>query len=284
MKILQNYIEYWLLLSIRVLVSVVSLRFALVFGDLLGLFTFYIIRIRRKVAIDNLHRAFPEKSLAECKKIIKRTYCNFSKMAVEYLRFHKLNSAEIQRRVHFDNAELFKDAVALNKGVICVGGHFGNWEIMAAAIRNLGYPMVVIAADQRNTFVTNLFNRNRNHVKIEVVGRGIAIRGIMKALHQRKFVAILADQDAHKEGVFVEFLGRPASTAQGPAALALKTGAPLIMGTCIREKAGNHRVILEHIETDGFSDFSQDNIFAVTQKYSRILEHYITQYPDHWFL
>jgi KDO2-lipid IV(A) lauroyltransferase len=283
MKKIQNYLEYWLVLAIRSSVIHFPLRWALVAANMLGRFTFHIIRLRRKVAIENLSHAFPDKSLRECKNIAKRTYCNFAKMAVEYIRFPKMSTDELLQRVRFDNAELLRHAADEGKGVVCVGGHFGNWEIMAAAIRALGYPMLVIVAEQRNKLVDELINKNRAIMNIEMVGRGIAIRGILKALREKKIVALLADQDAHEEGVFVEFMGRPSSTPQGPAAFCLKTGAPMIFGSCVRLNNGNHCVIFSRVTTNEFHTVTPENIKLLTQKYTTILESYVRQYPDHWF-
>lgn len=283
MKGIQNYLEYWLVLTIRFVVCSFSLRLALVAGNMLGLFAFHVIRLRRKVTIDNLRQAFPEKSLSECKAIAQRTYCNFAKMAVEYIRFPKMSREELQRRVWFDHPELFRQVANERKGVVCVGGHFGNWEILAAAIRALGYPMVVVVAEQRNKLVDKLINRNRAHMGIEMVGRGIAVRGILKALREKKFVALLADQDAHEEGVFVKFMGRPSSTPQGPAALTLKTGAPMIFGTAVRMDNGNHKLLLERVDSNDLQGVTPENIHVLTQKYTAILEKYVRLYPDHWF-
>jgi KDO2-lipid IV(A) lauroyltransferase len=283
MKRVQNYLEYWFVLTIRMLVSNLPLRWALIAANMLGLFAFHVIRLRRQVTIQNLCQAFPEKSRRECKNIAERTYCNFAKMAVEYIRFPKLNQEELQRRVRFDNVELLQQASEEKKGVVCVAGHFGNWEMMAAAVRALGYPMVVVVAEQRNKLVDELINSNRARMGIEVVSRGFAIRGILKAFREKKFVALLADQDAHEEGTFVEFMSRPASTPQGPAALALKIGAPMVFGTILRQNNGYHRVLLERVDTDDLRGLTPENIRLLTQKYTRILEKYVKQYPDHWF-
>ena len=283
MKQIQNYIEYGIVITIQAIVSVLPLRCALFAAHLLGVFAFHVIRIRRKVTLDNLQQAFPEKTPKECKQIAQRTYCNFARMAIEVIRFPSLSQEKLQQRVHFKNAELFTCAAKEGKGVICIGGHFGNWEMMGAAIRALGYPMVVVVAEQRNKLVDNLINRHRSRMGIEMVGRGIAVRGILKALRKEKFVALLADQDAHEEGVFVRFMGRPSSTPQGPAALALKTGAPMIFGTAIRQKNGNHQIVLERVDNHDIAGVSPDNIRLLTQRYTNILEKYVRQYPDHWF-
>jgi len=282
MKNVQNYFEYGIILAIRALVRSLPLSWALKVADCLGLFAFSVIRIRRKVTLDNLHRAFPEKTQQDCENIAKRTYCNFAKTAVEHIRF-PINIKELRNRTRFDHPELFHQAAQEGKGILCVSGHFGNWEMMAAAIRALGYPMVVVVAEQRNKFVDELINRGRRQMGIEMVGRGIAIRGILKALREKKMVALLGDQDAHEEGVFVDFMGRPSSTPQGPAVLCLKTGAPMICGIAVRKEHGKHQIFLQRVSHDDLTGVTAENIHILTQRYTQILEKYVRQYPDHWF-
>ena len=48
---------------------------------------------------------------------------------------------------------------------------------------------------------------------------GAGMRGVFAALRANRCVALLADQDARRHGVFVPFFGRLASTPIGPALL-----------------------------------------------------------------
>ncbi len=283
MKMLQNYLEYYLVLLIRFFIQLLPLGAALWFGRGLGIFAFSVVRIRRRVAMENLVRAFPEKPLPEIKNLARRTYVNFGQNIIEFLRLPKASPEALARQVTLVNSHLFAEASACGVGTVCMSGHFGNWEIMAAAIRALGYPMSAIAREQRNALIDKLINQHRASVGIETIPLGMAIRGVIRALKQNKLVAMLGDQDAHDEGVFVDFLGRPSSTASGPAIFALKTGAPLIFGISVREKHGRHTVYLQRIDTAGLKGTSEENIRILTQRHTRILEESIRKWPDHWF-
>jgi KDO2-lipid IV(A) lauroyltransferase len=94
---------------------------------------------------------------------------------------------------------------------------------------------------------------------------------------------MLADQDAGTDGVFVDFLGRKASNHQGPAVFALRTGAPIIFGSAIRQPDGRHRVVAELLRFDELTEVTPENIRIVTQAYANLLEKMVRQYPDHWF-
>lgn len=261
----------------------------LILGAGLGKLTFSLLRIRRRVALENLTHAFPEKSAAEIKTIARRSYENFGKMMLEYLRLPSLSAAALQQRISFAmprEQNPYEQALALGKGAICMTGHFGNWEYMGALVAQMQYPMVYLYQEQNNPYVDGLIRDIRTKMNMPSIPRGAALRGILKALREKKFVAILADQDAGRNGLFVDFLGRPASTAQGPAAFVLKTQAPIVFCVAIREPHGHHRVEAELLTFDfskNAATSEEDKLHQITAAWTKVLEKYIRQYPDHWF-
>ncbi len=280
---LQNYIEYLLVLLVRFFIQLLPLRLALWFGRGLGTFVFYVVRIRRRVAVENLLRVFPEKPLREINRIARQTYVNFGQNIIEFMRLPKASPEVLAKQVTFVNANLIAESFAAGKGTLCLSGHFGNWEMMGAAIRALGHPMAGLVREQRNHLVDKLINDHRASVGIESIPLGMAVRRIIRALKENKLVAIAGDQDAHDEGIFVDFLGQPSSTATGPAIFTLKTGATLIFGVAVRKKHGRHTVHLQKIDTDGLNGPTEENIRILTQRHARALEEFIRKWPDHWF-
>jgi len=283
MKKVQNYIEYFLVILIRAFISLLPLKQALAFGKGIGLFVFDILRIRRDVAIENIRRAFPDKDEKEVEQIARQTFVNFGMSIIEFMRLPQMTREYFKKKVTFVNAELLAEAMARGKGAILLSGHFGNWELMGAAIRSLGYPTEAIAREQRNTLINKIINQHRQAVGIKTIQLGMALRGVLKSLRQNNFIGILADQDAHDEGVFVDFLGRPSSTAPGPAIFALKTGAPIIFGTCVRMENGRHTVYLQNIDHSDLDGLNSENIHILTQRHASALEASIRKWPDHWF-
>jgi len=283
MKKVQNVLEYALVIFISKLARLLPLRFALWCGRALGDFIFYIIPIRKKVSIENLAGAFPEKSQKEIHKIARRTYQNFGQNIIEFMREPKASPEILTKRVKFVNQELLENAIKNGKGAILLSGHFGNWEIMAAAISALGYPMLAIAREQRNTLINHIINDYRAAVNIGTIQLGMALRGVLKALRGNNFIAMLGDQDAHDEGVFVNFLGKPSATARGPALFTIKTGAPLIFAACVRQKDGNHIAYFEKVQSSDLHGLTEENIRILTQRHANLLEARIRKSPDHWF-
>lgn len=290
MRRFKHWLEYQGTRFLLLLAQTLPLSWVLTAGALLGKFTFSVLRIRRRVALENLTQAFPEKSAAEIKTIARRSYENFGMMMLEYLQLPKLSAAELQRRISFampKERNPFEQALALSNGAICMTGHFGNWEYMGALVALLQYPMIYLYQEQNNPYVNALIRDIRTRMHMPSIPRGTALRGILKALREKKFVAILADQDAGSNGIFVEFLGRPAATAQGPAAFVLKTAAPIVFCVAIRQPGGRHRIEAELLTfdflTNGAAPHEAEKIRQITVAWTNVLEKYIRQYPDHWF-
>ncbi|HPG38656.1 MAG TPA: lysophospholipid acyltransferase family protein [bacterium] len=284
MKKFQNELEYYLAQALGRFVLYLPLKWALLTGRMIGRLIYYIIPIRKNVTLENLKRAYPEKSNKEIHTIARDTYINLGMTLIEFMRFPGMTPEFLTKQIKFVNADLMKQGRLVGKGVLCMSGHFGNWEIMGAAIRAKGYPIIGLVKEQRNKSVGNMVVEYRKLVGVETLPLGMAVRGVIKSLKKNKLVAIVADQDAHREGVFVNFLGRPSSTAPGPAIFALKTGAPLLFGVCVRNKNGHHTVYLQEIKYDDLQGgVTEENIKILTQRHASVLEECIKKWPDHWF-
>ena len=252
-------------------------------GDCIGDFIFSVLRVRRKVTFDNLRHAFPEKSMDELQGIARRAYRNFVKMTIEYMKFPDFKKEEIEYLATIENYDNLDWVKENGKGGMCIAGHFGSWELMGAAIQAAGYPMTFLVGEQHNKLIDNMMNRNRQLMGIEIVHMGYAIRGIIKSLRKNRLIALLSDQDAGKDGTFVQYFGRPASTPKGPALFALKTGSPVVFGSMVRKKNNRHRIFIDIVPIDGLKEATEENINKVTQAYTSVLEKYVRKYPDHWF-
>ncbi len=283
LKHLFEYAGLWLLIQ---LAGLLPIKWLLALGVGLGRFTFSVLRIRRNVALANLRQAFPEKSATELLAIARRNYENFGMMLMEYLRLPSMSQTELAELAPFrsaqDSAPWFETLQA-GGAAVCMTGHFGNWEYLGVMVAH-HFPMVHLYQPQNNPYVDALIRRTREKVNMHSIPRH-SLKEIMKALRQKKFVALLADQDAGRSGLFVNFMGRPASTAQGPAAFVLKTGAPILFVVSLRQPHGKHLVESECLRFDDLpSQWSEaEKRHHITQAWTNVLEKYVRRYPDHWF-
>ncbi len=254
-------------------------------GNRLGDLLFDIVRLRRAVALANLRASFPEKGEGEIVEIGRACYRNFARTVVEFARLpgmsreERLGAFDIVGREHLDAV------IAMRRGAILLSGHFGNWEWMGTSFPLIGQPTCFVVAEQHNPLVGAFIDRWREGLGVGILSAERDLRKILESLRNRALVAILGDQDAGRDGIFVDFLGRPASTAVGPVRLARRFGVPILQGFAIRQPRGRFRLdlsppIVVPPEGEGEDDMV---IRSYTELWSRRLEEYVRRYPDHWF-
>jgi KDO2-lipid IV(A) lauroyltransferase len=168
-------------------------------------------------------------------------------------------------------------------GGLLVTGHFGNWELLGAAIAALGYPISYLIKDQSNPWVNRLQNEIRRRAGIGVIRQGASARHLLYALKRHEFVGILGDQDAGDHGIFVNFLGRRASAFRGVAYFAYRTRCPIIPTFIIRQAGGRHRaVVTAPIEVDPGWD-EETAVHVLTQAHTDRLADLVRAHPDQYF-
>ena len=249
-------------------------------GDL----AFDLVRKRRDLVKQHLGRVFGNEYEPDAlHKLARNVYRQLGRLATEHARLLAAETTDIRDRITVIGDDHIGQARRQGKGVILVTGHFGYWELLGASVAALGYPMAVVAKDQHNPAVNALIIKGREKLGMKVISMAAATHAIMRTLRRNECVGLLMDQDAGPGGTFVDFLGLEASTYQGPALFALRSGAPIIPCFIIREGAERHRIVFESpIEAVPTGDETAD-IQRYTQAYTAVLERYVRMYPDHWF-
>ncbi|MDZ7399213.1 MAG: lysophospholipid acyltransferase family protein [candidate division KSB1 bacterium] len=282
---IQYKMEYLLSRMVGLFARHTSLQFAHRIGDLIGDLFFYVIRIRRDVAYQNLSDCFgTDKSPRALQLILRKNYRHFGRVLMEFARLPILKRADIVDQIPVRNIEHFEAARRKQRGLFVMSGHFGNWEYMAAAVANLGMPAFCVFKEQKNLAIDGMIKEVRMGLGLQPFKvKGGAARGILSALKQKGLVIILIDQDAGRKGMMIDFLGKPASTNPGPAIIAIKHRVPVVMAFGVREADGKIRVHFEPFpDSAQFAD-NDDGVKQFIIEYNKILERYIRQYPEQWF-
>jgi KDO2-lipid IV(A) lauroyltransferase len=142
-------------------------------------------------------------------------------------------------------------------------------------------PLDFVVKPLSNPRVDRWLSDLRRRAGVGQIPLGAGVRAVYRSLRQNRWVALVGDQDAHAAGVFVPFFGRPTSTPRGPADLALRTGAPLIMGFATRMPDGRHRLEMEPpLAVPERHD--EAAVEDLTARHTARLEAWIRRRPDHW--
>jgi KDO2-lipid IV(A) lauroyltransferase len=258
------------------------LKLALGFGSGLGKLGYLLRPERNRLAYENLKLAFKKENKKVFTAIIRGVYSNLGRNMIEVLRFPLLNSNNIGQYVDVRGVEHMNDALNKGKGVIMLTAHFGNWELASLTAALMGYPMKVLAREQKFERLNKLLNSYRQLKGCEVIPKGMAIREIVRHLKQNGIIGMLSDQDGGRRGVFVDFFGRHASTPAGAIEFALRTGCLVLPGFIIREEKGKHRINIEPpLNINGYAG-KEEAVREGLQNFASILESYVRRYPDQW--
>jgi Kdo2-lipid IVA lauroyltransferase/acyltransferase len=252
-------------------------------GRALGLFTFEVLRIRRRVALENLSYAFPEWSASRRLEVARECYRQFGITFLELCRFPALPCQEVISRVLFPDLTPFARARDEGRGAVLLTGHLGNWELAGAALPTLGFPTWALVGPQRNRRVDAFITRAREATGMRVLRADAGLRPILRALRANEFVAFLSDQDAGRDGVFLPFLGRPASTPLGPVRFARMAGCPMIVAYAVRQADGRCLVEMPtpvRVRTDLPPDEAE---LEATGQAMAHLENVVRRHPEQWF-
>lgn len=283
MKKIRYFIEYIFLLGLGYVIRMIPRRVVLWLGARVGDLIYYCIPIRKKLTIEQLARSFPEKSRKEIAGIARGAYQNLGINGLEHLSLPGLSKKELIDIVTLENEEAMRRAYARKKGIVFVGGHFGNWEYPSSAVASRGYPVSIIVADLGNPFLDRMVNAHRMKAGVTILTKGMSVRGILKTLRNNEFIGMLMDQDAGAAGIFTDYFGKSCSTPRGPAIFALKTGATVIFMSPVRQQDGSIKVIFEEVDVDYAKGATEENILDITQRCTSRLEFYTRKYPDQWF-
>jgi KDO2-lipid IV(A) lauroyltransferase len=241
---------------------------------LLGCLAPYMFRREALRAQAQLSAALPQLHAA---KTTRRMFVHFAESIWEVARLHRCVPAldAAARRV-------LDEVLAEGKGVILITGHIGNWELLGQAIAAAGYPIATVAKPLYDPRITQWLEKWRTVHGLQIIwrGRNNVGKAMLRVLRRNSLMAFLIDQDTRPPGDFVPFFGKPAFTPTVPAALALRTGAPVIV--CWHHRHGKrHRITIERVRYVPTGDTKHDAL-ALTALLTERLECIIRAAPEQW--
>ncbi len=253
-------------------------------GALSGLAAF-LLRTKRNSARSNASRVIghPEDS-REVKALARSMFRSYGHY---YVDFFGLTGGGLWRQVRdmvrVEGLDHLKHALKRGKGAIFVTAHVGSWDMGAAALAQVEdlpsmsaivEPVTDGASDEAVTMMREVRGLN-------VIPLGKPMR-IWRALKRNEIVFLVGESLLGARGVDVEFFGEKAELPKGAAWLALKSGAAIVPGFCIRQPDGSY---VGHIERPIFPECTDDFDTAVrsyTQRIAHVFEDYIGKYPEQW--
>ncbi len=275
-------LEYWAVMAVRGVVSLLPSAVVRAIGRTLGL-TFYAFdRSHRRVALTNLAQCFPTRRARERRAIARAMFAHFGRLLFEILKFSTLTHRQMLRRVEFDGDDRARHAYAQGRGVLFFTGHFGFWELHALAHGLHLQPIGVLARALDNPLLNRLLEDVRSATGNAIIYRQGAVRRVLRTLAAGQGVALLIDQHMNSpDAIWVDFFQRPAATTSTLAALAIRTGAPVVPVFALPIGGGRYRMIYEHPVEPPQAD-NPEAVREFTQRCTDVLEMYVRRHPELW--
>jgi KDO2-lipid IV(A) lauroyltransferase len=206
-----------------------------------------ILGYQRRLARDNLERAFPDLSESARRRLARESYRRSLQTLVESLKALRIDKAELRRRVIIDNPEAITQWIRAGRPVVAAAAHLGNWEWhqlavtasvdcpTAALYKRLSHPVLDrLMLDLRSRFGTRMFAQD-------------AVRGLLRERGQPRLIGMVADQgpQPHEDKHWATFLGIETAFYKGPEQIARLLDCPLYFARMRRVGRGRYRVRFE---------------------------------------
>ena len=251
-------------------------------GRALGSLTWPLVPAkRRKMATDNVVQCLGV-SEQEAERIAKASWVRFGPMAFEVLRFPRFKG-RLHERVELEGLDEVKKLLDLGRGVVFATSHCGNWELLGGALAEAGVPLVAVGMKQKESGSDRFITENRSLVGMHVTYKN-DVREMFRMLKEGWAIGLLMDQDVSaRDGIVIDWFGRPTNFAQGPATLARHQGLPIIPIYITRLPDGRHRGIIHAPIPVSRTKDKKADILEATRAVGRVLEEHIRRHPEEWF-
>lgn len=282
-RFFKNLLEYALFVVFSAGARTLPRNAALLLGKYLGDASRYLLPKRRRIARENLGKAFPEMPDREIECHVRETFRHIGIGGMDMLRLDLLREDDLQTLFRFSGLDHLKEAYRLGKGVFLLTGHVGFWEVGTFFLPKLGFPVDFIAKRMKNPFIDRRFIRAREAAGGRCIDSRHAARKIVRSLAANRGVAVLLDQHtSRRKAVAVDFFGRPAYTTPVIAQLAMKYGVPVVPVFTYRTPDHRYEVIVEPMLLLPDSP-NKEKITDHTSALTSCIEAAVRRNIDQWF-
>jgi phosphatidylinositol dimannoside acyltransferase len=240
---------------------------------------------QRRNAIANYRQMLGPAEQRFAPVLARRSFAAYARYAIDFMRSGALSDEQMLARVAFDEWEKIEAIAATGRGCIAILMHFGDWDVGGQVLALRGYRLNAVAETQPGRINADFTAiRERRGARLIPMERGAA--SIVRALKRGQFLAILIDRPLDEGGVEVEFFGGSVRLPDGPARLALRTGAAVITVAVARNTPNSDRVqaLLDFSIELPHSGNADADVRELTQRIMSSHERIIRRYPEQWYM
>jgi KDO2-lipid IV(A) lauroyltransferase len=239
-------------------------------------------RIRAR---DHLRIAFgaalPEKQVD---RLVLGSMQQMAMMAMELLFTPRLiNPWTWPRYVWPGDLRAALDVLLDRRGAILLTGHYGNWELTGYLLATWGFDVVAVMRPLDNPYLNRYIMAMREKRGLRLLFKKGAIQSADEVLEGGGILAFIADQNAGRKGLFVDFFGRPASTYKSIGLLAMRHRVPIVVGGARRRSLRfEYDIIAPRVILPEEWEQQADPLRYITQEYTRAFEAIVREAPEQY--
>ncbi|MBL7669505.1 MAG: lysophospholipid acyltransferase family protein [Bdellovibrionaceae bacterium] len=256
-------------------------------GRPLGILWFDVLRVRRRVVLDNLRLAFPEWSESDRIRVGRKSVYKLNEDLVEFFSIPSMNEKWLKTNLVFEGKEHLIQALEQQRGVYALSLHLGHGDVAISALALNGFKIHLITKVFKSQWFNDLWffvRRVHGAQYIEAHGPKTPFE-ILKAIRGNETVIFVNDQFMGRPfGIEVDFFGKKTGTAFGLALFYLKTRSPIVPIYAFEGSDGKfHLKIepplqLEHL----ISDDKEKTYALITQEVTHVIERIVREHPEDW--
>lgn len=234
---------------------------------------------RRDQARANFARVSGHPHSDELEGIVRAGFRSYARYWLDSFRAHTFSVDEVMARTDQVGLEIIDDLLHDGEGVVLATGHLGSWDMGGFFARSRQWRLSVVAEVVEPRALFERFVRLRRQLGMEVIPLergGDTVGRLEQVVRSGGIATLLADRDLTGKGPVVDFFGEPCRLPRGPAALARRTGRPVVPGAFFTTPRGWRAVVHEPLDISGL------DVEAGTQQVARALERLIGEAPHQW--
>lgn len=188
-----------------------------------------------RIVANNLALAFPELDASQRQQLARAHRREMIRLILELGAVWHWSERRLSRHIEVSGEALLAEAVAEGRGVLLLGGHLGNWEVLTL-YTSMRVPLAALYRAPSHAAWQQAITQSRERFGGRLIASGSpAMRGLLRQLRQGAAAGLLFDQQPKQgEGVFVPLFGQPALTMTLPWRLVQRTGCRVILADCTR--------------------------------------------------
>lgn len=241
---------------------------------------------RHRVAMNNLRRAYPEKSEEELAAIASDMWGNMARLAGEYLYLDRIFDTSAQAgedaRVEVVGEEIFLRLREENRPLIFFTAHTGNFELLPVAASRYDLPVTALFRAPNNPYIAKyVFSTRAESMGELLASRAGAAFALARVLERGGNIGVLVDQK-FRRGVPTTFFGLPCNTSPLVAKLARQYDCAVHPARAIRLPGNRFRLeIHEKLELPR-TDRGAVDVPATCQLLNDVVEGWVREHPGQW--